>query len=181
MPPSEHTGVLAPWPARVILLGVAVVGLVLDQIAKQAAIAALVPGEPVPFVGRLLQFYLIRNSGAAFSLGEGVTWVFALLAAVVLVALLVIALPRTRHWGWAVAFGLLAAGVAGNLTDRLLRPPAPLRGHVVDFLMLPYWPIFNVADMMIVAAAIVIVSLSFFGHRGPTGRPYERDEDQVTA
>jgi len=181
VPDPESTGVVSPWRARAILLGVAVVGVALDQAAKQAAVTALVPGRPVPLLGRLLQLYLIRNSGAAFSLGEGATWIFALLASLVLIGLLVIALPRVRHWGWAVAFGLLAAGVAGNLTDRLVRPPAAFRGHVVDFLMLPYWPIFNVADMMIVAAAVVVIALSFFGHRGPTGRPYERDDARVSA
>ncbi|WOP17658.1 signal peptidase II [Raineyella sp. LH-20] len=181
MPQPTHTGVVTPWRARTILLGVAVVGVVLDQVAKQAAVAALVPERPVPLVGRLLQLYLIRNSGAAFSLGEGATWVFALLASLVLVGLLVVVLPRVRHWGWAVAFGLLGAGVAGNLVDRVVRPPAAFRGHVVDFLMLPHWPIFNVADMMIVAAAAVIIALSFFGHRGPTGRAYDRDDAKVTA
>jgi signal peptidase II len=59
-----------------------------------------------------------------------------------------------------VAIGLLCAGVAGNLTDRLFRPPGVLRGHVIDFLELPYWPIFNVADMCITAAAIMIMYLS---------------------
>ncbi|WP_228488884.1 signal peptidase II [Raineyella fluvialis] len=171
----EHTGVVPPRSARTILLGVAVAGVAADQVAKQAVIASLDPGVPVPLVGRLLQLYLIRNPGAAFSLGEGSTWVFAVLASLVLLAVLVVALPRVRHWGWAVTLGLLAAGVAGNLTDRLLRPPAAFRGHVVDFLMLPYWPIFNVADMMICAAAVLVVVLSFFGHHGPTGRPYDHD------
>ena len=65
-----------------------------------------------------------------------------------------------RHVGWAVALGLLLAGVAGNLADRLLRDPGPFRGHVVDFLALPRWPVFNVADMCInVAGALVVVLL----------------------
>ena len=59
-----------------------------------------------------------------------------------------------------MAIGLLCAGVAGNLTDRLFRPPGVLRGHVIDFLELPYWPVFNVADMCITAAAIMIMFLS---------------------
>ena len=50
---------------------------------------------------------------------------------------------------WAAGLGLLLAGVSGNLTDRLLRDPGPLRGHVIDFLMLPNWPVFNVADICI--------------------------------
>ena len=66
---------------------------------------------------------------------------------------------------WAVALGLLLAGVGGNLTDRLLREPGPLRGHVIDFLMLPHWPIFNVADMCINVAAGLILIQAFRGIR----------------
>jgi signal peptidase II len=65
---------------------------------------------------------------------------------------------HVRSTGWAWALGLLLAGIAGNLTDRLFRDPGPLRGHVVDFLQLPHWPIFNVADVCInVAAALIVV------------------------
>ena len=64
---------------------------------------------------------------------------------------------RLGSVGWAVALGLLLAGVAGNLTDRLFREPGPLRGHVIDFLMLPHWPVFNVADMCINVAAVLII------------------------
>ena len=56
---------------------------------------------------------------------------------------------RIGSVGWAIALGLLLAGVAGNLTDRLVREPGPLRGHVIDFFMLPNWPVFNVADICI--------------------------------
>ena len=61
----------------------------------------------------------------------------------------------TRAWAWAL--GLLLAGVLGNLTDRVLREPGPLRGHVVDFLMVPHWPVFNIADICINVAAGLIV------------------------
>ena len=70
---------------------------------------------------------------------------------------------RVRHRGWAVAFGLLLAGVVGNLTDRLFRVPGPFRGHVVDFLALPHWPIFNVAVVCIDAAGALIVVLLLRG------------------
>ena len=62
-----------------------------------------------------------------------------------------------------MALGLLLAGVGGNLTDRMLREPGPFRGHVVDFLMLPHWPIFNVADMCINVAAGLILVQAFRG------------------
>ena len=66
---------------------------------------------------------------------------------------------------WAVAFGLLLAGITGNLTDRIFRAPGGLRGHVVDFLQLPHWPIFNVADMCINVAAALILVQAFRGIR----------------
>jgi signal peptidase II len=78
--------------------------------------------------------------------------------------------PRLRHSGWAVALGLLCAGVAGNLTDRIFRSPGVLRGHVVDFLQLPYWPIFNVADMCITAAAVMVIVLAVVKNVGVDGR-----------
>lgn len=171
-----RTGVVSAAAARAVMVAVAGVGIAADQATKQWAIAALAPGEPVPLLGTVLQLYLIRNPGAAFSLGEGATVVFSVLALVVLAGLLVVVLPRLRHWVWALAFGLMAAGVGGNLVDRIARPPAPFHGHVVDFLMLPRWPIFNLADSMLVAAAALVVALSFFGSRGPGGRPYEQPE-----
>jgi signal peptidase II len=78
--------------------------------------------------------------------------------------------PRLGHAGWAVALGLLCAGVAGNLTDRLFRPPGVLRGHVVDFLELPHWPVFNVADMCITAAAVMVLVLAMVKNVGVDGK-----------
>ena len=71
---------------------------------------------------------------------------------------------RLGSLGWAFALGFLLAGVAGNLTDRLVREPGPLRGHVIDFFMLPHWPVFNVADMCIDAAAVLILIQVYRGH-----------------
>lgn len=148
---------------------VAVTALALDVLTKIAAVAFLRPYEPVPVVGDLLRLYLIRNPGAAFSIGEGATWVFTVLAFAVLAFLLAVVVPRTRHGGWAVGLGLVAAGIAGNLIDRLFREPGFARGHVVDFLQLPYWPIFNVADMCVVFGTLAIIVLWLvkgIGHDG---------------
>jgi signal peptidase II len=82
--------------------------------------------------------------------------------------------PRLGHPGWAVALGLLCAGVLGNLVDRIFRGPSPLRGHVVDFLQLPYWPIFNVADMCISAAAVSIMILAVVRGVGIGGERYPK-------
>lgn len=80
--------------------------------------------------------------------------------------------PQVGHPGWAVALGLLVAGVTGNLADRIFRSPGPLRGHVVDFLQLPHWPIFNVADMCITGAAVLIMILAVVKGVGLDGRRY---------
>jgi signal peptidase II len=156
-------GRVPAWVARTLVLGVLAVGFALDQLTKRWALAGLEEGEPVRLLGGLLTLRLIFNSGAAFGMGADVTIVFTLLSATVLVVLLVV-LWRVRHRGWALGLGLLGAGVCGNLTDRLLRPPAPLHGHVVDFLELPYFPaVFNVADVCVTFAAITIAWVSLFG------------------
>ena len=79
-------------------------------------------------------------------------------------------IPRVRHVGWAVAEGFLLAGVTGNLADRLFREPGPFHGHVVDFIQLPSFAIFNVADMFITAAAVLIVWFVAVAQIGPDGR-----------
>ncbi|WP_460820675.1 signal peptidase II [Microlunatus parietis] len=155
---------------RLLYAAVAVIGVTLDLITKVMAVAWLNPADPVHLLGGLLRLQLVRNPGAAFSLGENFTPVFAVLSAAVLVGVVLFGVRRIGHTGWAVAFGLVSAGVAGNLIDRLFRAPGPLHGHVVDFLQLPYWPIFNVADMCITAAAILIIVLSVIKNIGLDGK-----------
>ncbi|OIJ25925.1 signal peptidase II [Nocardioides luteus] len=141
---------------------VAVFLLVIDQITKLWAVATLVPGQPQELIGSVLQLNIIRNPGAAFSTGTGFTWFFTTLSIVATIGVIWFA-RRVRHRGWAFALGILVAGISGNLIDRLLREPGFYVGHVVDFLQLPNWPIFNVADMCINVAAVLIVILSFRG------------------
>ncbi len=104
---------------------------------------------PVRLLGGLLTLRELRNSGAAFSIGTSMTAVFTLIAVVVIVSILRTA-RRLRSLAWAVTLGLLLGGATGNLGDRLFRSPGPLRGHVVDWIELPHWPVFNVADSAIV-------------------------------
>ncbi len=153
---------------------VALAGLVADVITKQLAVDHLDPADPPTFLAGLVRLQLIRNSGAAFSLGAGNTIVFALLAIAVLVFVLAVLVPRLGHPGWGVALGLLSAGVAGNLSDRIFRAPGVLRGHVVDFVQLPHWAIFNVADMCVTSAAVLIVILAVFGNVSVSGHRYPR-------
>ncbi|WP_404383412.1 signal peptidase II [Knoellia locipacati] len=135
-----------------LLIGVGVLTLVLDQGSKVWALGALTPGEPRDLLGPLLRLNLIRNAGAAFSLGDGVTWLLTLVA-LAIVVWVGRAAVRVGHGGWAVTLGMLLGGAIGNLIDRIFRAPGFGRGHVVDFI--DYFGLFigNVADIAIVVAA----------------------------
>jgi signal peptidase II len=143
---------------------VAATAYAVDVVSKIVAVDRLSGRPDVELVGDLLVLHLVRNPGAAFSTGTGYTQVFTCLAIAAVVVICYLA-RRIGSMAWAWALGLLLAGVAGNLTDRLVREPAPLRGHVIDFFMLPHWPVFNVADMLINAAAVLIVIQVFRGVR----------------
>ena len=157
-----------------LLLGVAACFWAVDLISKEIAEHKLLGRDPIEVLGPLLRLNLTRNPGAAFSTGSGLTPLISLVAVAALLVVLYLAL-RVRSTVWAWALGLLLAGIAGNLTDRLFREPGPLRGHVVDFLELPNWPIFNVADVCINVAAALIVIQSLRGIR-LDGRRIEEKE-----
>lgn len=145
-----------------VTLSVAAVIVLIDQIAKLLAVTYLTAGEPVDVLGPILRLNLVRNPGAAFSLGTGFTFILSLVALVVVVV--IVRTARTLgSVGWAIALGGLLGGAVGNLIDRMLRNPGLFRGHVVDFLQLPNWPVFNVADMAIVCSAILMVYLTLRG------------------
>ncbi|KRE61522.1 hypothetical protein ASG78_09140 [Nostocoides sp. Soil756] len=144
---------------RTRLALVALVVLVLDQATKAWALAALTPGEPVDLIGSAIRLNLIRNAGAAFSLGDGSTWVLTLVSLAILVGV-VIGARRVANTPWALSLGLLLGGAVGNLVDRFAREPGPGRGHVVDFIDYFGFFIGNVADIAIVVAAGVIMVLA---------------------
>jgi signal peptidase II len=125
-------------------------------------VARLEGREPIELLGGFLTFEVSRNSGAAFSFAEGATVVFTLVAVAVIVVIARTA-SRLRSHGWAVTLGLLLGGALGNLIDRLLRAPGPGRGAVVDFISLPHFATFNVADSGITVGAVLAVLLSLRG------------------
>ena len=135
-------------------------GLGVDQASKRAVLETLSPGQPVEIVGSLVRFNLIFNPGAAFSLGTSMTLALSIFAIVALLACVFIALRKVRTLSQGLAVGLMMAGISGNLHDRIFRAPGPLLGHVVDFIQLPHFAIFNVADMCITSAAFLIILLS---------------------
>jgi signal peptidase II len=160
-----------------LLVVVAVVSYAADQLTKLWALHALVPGDAVEVVGEYIRLNLIRNAGAAFSIGNGATWVLTLIAFAVLVFIIRTA-RRLGSRGWAWALGMLLGGSLGNLTDRMVRAPGPGRGHVVDFI--DYFGLFigNVADIFIVGAACLIALLALRGI-GVDGRRPERGRHEA--
>ncbi|MDP4014854.1 MAG: signal peptidase II [Candidatus Nanopelagicales bacterium] len=144
------------------VLAVAVVVVGVDQFTKWLAIKHLEGHQPVEVLGDFLRLSFARNSGAAFSIGTGQTWIFTVIAVCVAIGIL-FAATRVTSVLWLVDLGLLLGGAAGNLVDRATQPPGFGIGHVVDFIQLPNWPVFNVADMSVVIAACGLVALTVFG------------------
>jgi signal peptidase II len=151
-------------PELGLWLAVVVLVYALDQLTKWWAERTLSDGEIHPILGDLLRLHLAHNAGAAFSTGTSYTFVLTLIALTVIAVCLRMA-GRLRSRGWAVALGLVVGGALGNVTDRIFRAPSPFRGNVVDFIELPHWPIFNVADSAITVAAVLFVWLAYRGIR----------------
>jgi signal peptidase II len=147
-----------------LLMGVAVVILIADVISKQVVVAQLSNRGPVTVIPSVLDLELTRNAGAAFGFAAGATVIFTVVAAAV-VFFIARAARRLASTGWAWSLGLLLGGALGNLGDRLFRAPGPLRGHVVDWIHLHHWPVFNVADSAIVIGGLLAVVLSMRGIR----------------
>jgi len=159
-----------------LFAAVAITVYLIDLVTKVLAVAELEDRAPFRVVGELLQLTLVRNPGAAFSTGTSYTLVLSLIALAAVLVVLYVARTLTDRL-WAIGLGCLLGGVLGNLTDRLFRQPGPLRGHVVDWIQLPNWPVFNVADICIDIAAVIIVVQAVRGvspngtrQRGSSGR-----------
>jgi signal peptidase II len=172
---DDRRSFLTSRAAWILFAVVAVSLYVADQVSKRAAIEHLTGRDDVSVVGEVLQLHLTRNPGAAFSLGTGFTVGLTCLAIVATVVVLVTS-RKVVDRVWAAGLGALLAGITGNLTDRMLREPEPFRGHVVDFLQLPNWPIFNIADVSINIGAGLILLQVFRGIR-MDGTRSQRDEE----
>jgi signal peptidase II len=148
----------APVRRLPLALGIAAAVVVLDQVTKLWAERTLPGRAPIPVLGELLQFRLRYNPGAAFSMGENVTWLFTIAAAVAAAALLWL-VARPQHRGWLIGLALLLGGATTHLGDRLFRAPGFARGHVVDFIDYNGWFVGNVADIALVCGAVWLVLL----------------------
>lgn len=130
----------------------------IDYATKVWALNNLSQVEPIKIIGSILQLRLVFNPGAAFSFGTSFTFIFTILAVIAIAVIAFYAIKIADRW-WSVVLGLALGGVLGNLTDRIFREPSIFNGHVIDWIELPSFPVFNVADMAIVGAALVSVLL----------------------
>ena len=127
--------------------------IAIDQVSKSLVAALMEPGSSLTLIPHVIRITYTRNTGAAFGLfagsGQIVFW-----SALVVVMLMLFwfyrSYQQTNVW-WFVALGLLIGGAVGNLADRILR------GRVVDFFDLGWWPVFNVADLAIVTGVIMFI------------------------
>jgi signal peptidase II len=179
MQAARGTPLSEPRPGRprlALLLLVAVAVLALDIVTKHLAVARLADRGPVDVLDGLLKLRLVRNSGAAFGFASGLTVVLSLVAAIVVIVILRAARSLRSAW-WAVGLGMVLGGAVGNLADRIFRPPGLFQGRVVDFLELPHWPVFNVADSSIMTGGALIVLLSLRGVRHDGSRAVSTAQD----
>jgi signal peptidase II len=147
---------MRPW--RSLYLTAWVVWLI-DLGTKVWAVEVLSSRANVQIIGSFLQLTFVQNSGAAFGIGAGSTIIFTFFALAVLIVITRYALQITSK-GWALVCGLVLGGILGNLTDRIFREPSFLQGHVIDWIQIPNWPVFNIADTAIVFAAVVAIILT---------------------
>jgi signal peptidase II len=147
---------MRPW--RSLYLSAWVVWLI-DLGTKVWAVEVLSSRANVKVIGSFLQLTFVQNSGAAFGIGAGSTIIFTFFALAVLIFITRYALQITSK-GWALVCGLVLGGILGNLTDRIFREPSFLQGHVIDWIQIPNWPVFNIADSAIVIAAVVAIILT---------------------
>ncbi len=168
-------------PARfgIVMLLCTLVAYTFDQLTKWWVVSTMTEGQVTEVLPPLLNWRFIRNPGAAFSIGTDYTWVFTIIMVAVAVAI-VLQVRKVASWGWSVALGLVLGGALGNLTDRLLREPSFGQGHVVDFIALPNFAIFNIADSAVVSGVVLICLLTLRGI-GMDGRRSTDDAGNVPA
>jgi len=147
-----------------VLIGVAIFVIAIDVISKVLVVAKLSNREPVRLLGGFLKLEETRNAGAAFSIGGGATFLFAFVAIGVIVVILRTA-RRLYSGPWAIVLGMLLGGATGNLIDRLVRSPGVFRGHVVDWIRLPHFAVFNLADSAITIGGVLAVLLALMGRQ----------------
>ncbi len=152
---AETRGSVPPRARTVWVVAALVAIVTVDQLTKAWAVSALADG-PKHVIGDFLVFDLSRNSGSAFSRFQGYTPILAVVA-IVIAVFVARAVRQATDRATLVALVLVLGGALGNLGDRLVRYPGFLRGHVVDFVAVGWWPVFNVADSCITIGAVLLI------------------------
>jgi len=137
--------------------------LAADQFSKLAVTSSFHPGDSLPILPPALYFSYVQNTGAAFGMLRGQQTVFIICSALIIVwiareFLVEPGLSAWTRWGYALVLG----GAAGNLIDRVRF------GHVIDFIDLRVWPVFNVGDSAITVGVALLVWHAFFAARRPS-------------
>ena len=141
---------------RLLAAAVAAVVVIVDQATKAWAVEALAD-EPIVLIEGILNFRLFFNTGASFSLFAKGGAVIGLVV-IGVVVMIFFALREAGHRLDAVALGLVLGGAVGNLLDRMFRGDGFLDGAVVDFINVPFFATFNVADIAInIGVALLLI------------------------
>lgn len=157
------------------LFSLALIIWALDFLTKNWAVENFT-AAPRQVIGTFLQFTLFRNPGAAFSMATSFTIVFTTISIAVALFISRYAARIVSPW-WAYVAGLVLGGVLGNLSDRIFREPGFLYGHVIDWIQVPHWPIFNIADSAIFIAAGIAIVLTF-KNISPTEKSPDKSPDK---
>lgn len=132
------------------ILIVALFVVVCDQVSKALVVAQMYPGERIEIFS-LLSLERTSNSGIAFGLAGHVPSLVLILVAAAIVVVLLLLGTQMKWRGSSIAIGLILGGALGNLLDRIFR------GSVVDFIDLPHWPTFNLADVAITVGVVLLI------------------------
>jgi signal peptidase II len=163
------------WLAHARWAPLALLIVVVDQLTKAWAVDALADGRTIDLVWTL-RFNLTYNKGASFGVGQGWGPVIGAVAMVVVVALLLNLRRNASSRATEAAVGAIVGGAVGNLIDRLFREPYWLRGGVVDFIDLQWFPIFNVADIGITVGGAALLLAAWQSGRAADAAPPAQPE-----
>lgn len=154
--PQDHQTVTARGRYVSLVASLIVLIALVDQLTKVLMLHLLADGNIIYVIGDWFRFRLLFNPGAAFSFGTGATWIFTCIQLAFVIGISWYA-PRIQDRWTAVGLGLVAGGAAGNLIDRLFREPGFFVGHVVDFISIGNFAVFNIADSAITCGVIIYI------------------------
>jgi signal peptidase II len=145
--------------ARRLFIVISTITFALDLITKNWAETSLQNQEPIRVLGDFLKFTYATNPGAAFNFATNATVVLSSLKLCV-AAFIIYYMTKAVETRWAIGLALLFGGVVGNLFDRATREPGNWQGEVIDWIQIPNWPVFNIADSAIVSAGFFMTYLA---------------------